>query len=321
MKKILAVLLALAMLFGFAACGGNTEEDTTTTTTDLFADLEEDATEEAAGAEDTTVADAAEETTAADVAEETTAADAAEETTVADTAEETTVAGEATTAATTKTAATTAATTKAAAKGLNSSDIAAVVDYYNKAVIKTDDAGKTAGQSTMKLAGDITGDGMFKLIGGILTSVAKSVLEKNSSATDDIPGRGTLKASDVTKAQASSKNGVTTIVIQLKDQVDGSNGDPKDGGAVARGIGTLGSIDGALNELGATLDDEGKKTVSLTYTDAYIKCTIDENTGKVTGGTWHYTVKIYVGNAEATISGITANIKNLNAAVEYQVAI
>ena len=48
MKKILAVLLAFAMLFGFAACGGNTDEDTTTTTTDLFADLEEDATEEAA---------------------------------------------------------------------------------------------------------------------------------------------------------------------------------------------------------------------------------------------------------------------------------
>ena len=32
MKKILAVLLALAMLLGFAACGGNTEDETTTTT-------------------------------------------------------------------------------------------------------------------------------------------------------------------------------------------------------------------------------------------------------------------------------------------------
>ena len=33
MKKILAILLALAMLLGFAACGGNTEDETTTTTT------------------------------------------------------------------------------------------------------------------------------------------------------------------------------------------------------------------------------------------------------------------------------------------------
>ncbi len=33
MKKILAILLAFAMLLGLAACGGNTEEETTTTTT------------------------------------------------------------------------------------------------------------------------------------------------------------------------------------------------------------------------------------------------------------------------------------------------
>ena len=32
MKKILALMLAFAMLFAFAACGGNTEEETTTTT-------------------------------------------------------------------------------------------------------------------------------------------------------------------------------------------------------------------------------------------------------------------------------------------------
>ena len=301
MKKLIALLLAFAMCFALVACGGNTEDETTTTTTDLF-DMGDEVVED---------------TTAAPVEDDT--AGAVEDTTAA--VEDTTAAVEDTTLAEGETAAETTVATTAASKGLNSSDIAAVVDYYNKAVIKTDDAGETAGQSTMKLSGDITGDGMFKLIGGVLTSVAKSVLEKNSSATNDIPGRGTLKASDVVKAQASSKNGVTTIAIQLKDQVDGSDGDPKEGGAVARGIGTLGSIDGALSELGATLDDEGKKTVKLTYTDSYIKCTIDENTGKVTGGTWHYVVKIYVGDAEATISGISANIKNLNAAVEYQVAI
>ncbi len=295
MKKFLALLLAFAMCFALVACGGNTE-DTTTTTTDLFA-AGDDVTEEAPAVDDTTAA-AAEDSTAPAVDDTTVASD------------ETTVASDETTEATT-----------AASAGLNSTDIAEIVAYYNAAVVKTDKAGPTAGQSTMKLAGDITGDGMFKLIGGILTSVAKSVLEKNSSTTDDIPGRGTLKASDVVKAQATSNNGVTSIVIQLKDQVDGSDGDPKEGGAVARGIGTLGSIDGALSELGATLDDEGKKTVSLTYTDSYIKCTINENTGKVTGGTWHYLVKIYVGAAEATISGISANIKNLKAGVEYQVAI
>ena len=82
MKKILAVLLALAMLLGFAACGGNNEDTTTTTAADEATTVADEAT---------TVADEA--TTAAD--EATTAAD--EATTAAD--EATTVADEATTAA------------------------------------------------------------------------------------------------------------------------------------------------------------------------------------------------------------------------------
>lgn len=303
MKKLLAVLLAFAMLFAFAACGGNTD-DSTTTTTDLFAGMEEDTTV-APEAEDDTTAESvpADATTAAD---ETTAA---EDTTAADA---TTVAGE-------TTVATTAATT-AASKGLTSSDIAAVVDYYNKAVVKTDEAGETAGQSTMTLASDITGDGGVGMIAKVLTPIAKTVLANNSSSTNDIPGRGTLKASDVSKAQASSKNGVTTIVIQVKDQTDGPSADGKDGGPVARAIGTLGSIDGALEQLGVSFS-RGKETVTLTYTNAYIKCTINENTGKITGGEWHYLVKINVGDATASLKGIEADVRNLKADVEYKVAI
>lgn len=91
MKKILAVLLALAMLLGFAACGGNNEDTTTTTAEDTT--VTDEVTEEA-DAEDTTVAD--ESTTAADeettVTDETTAA--AEESTTE--SEGTTVAGETT---------------------------------------------------------------------------------------------------------------------------------------------------------------------------------------------------------------------------------
>lgn len=79
MKKILAVLLAFAMLFAFAACGDNGDNETTTTTV----------------ADETTDAPVADETTAAPVTDETTAA--ADETTTA--ADETTAAGETTTAA------------------------------------------------------------------------------------------------------------------------------------------------------------------------------------------------------------------------------
>lgn len=298
MKKILAILLAAVMVFAFAACGGKTEEDTTTTTTDLFADFEDDTT--AAPAEDSTAAPA-EDSTAAPA--DATTAPAADDTTAA--------AGESTTAA---------ESTTAPSAGLNSTNAEEVVAYYNAAVKKTNDSKKAPkGHSTMKLDGEITGDGAIGAILKVLSPAAEKALAKNSVETDYIPGKGMLKASDVTKAQASSKNGVTTIVIQLKDQTDGPDGDSKNGGPVARGIGTLGSIESALKELGAEIT-EGRETVKLTYTNAYIKCTIDESTGMVTGGTWHYLVKIHVGDAKAKL-GITANLKNLKAAVDYTVSI
>ena len=76
MKKILALLLALAMLLGFAACGGNTEDETTTTTTTAA----EEVTDEAPVEESTEAASddvSAEDPSAADestTVEESTAA-------------------------------------------------------------------------------------------------------------------------------------------------------------------------------------------------------------------------------------------------------
>ena len=64
MKKILALMLAFAMLFAFAACGGNTEEETTTTTAaeEITEAPVEDATE--APVEDATEAPAEDATEA-----------------------------------------------------------------------------------------------------------------------------------------------------------------------------------------------------------------------------------------------------------------
>lgn len=295
MKKLIAILLAAAMLFAFAACGGKNEEPTTPeTTVDLFGD---DATDE-------TAAPVAGEVTEAPAADDTTAAPA-DDTTAAPVDGSTEAASEATTA-------------PADSKGLNSTDIAEVVAYYNAAVIKTNKEGAPKGHSTMKLKGDITGDGAIGAILSVLSPAAEKALAKNSVETDYIPGKGLLKPEDVTRAQAVSKNGVTTITIALKSQTDGSDADSK-AGPVGRGIGTLGSIDSALKELGAEITS-GRETVKLTYNDAYIKCTINENTGKITGGTWHYLVNIFVGDAKAKL-GISANLKNLKAAVDYTVAI
>ena len=299
MKKVIALLMALSLVFALAACGGGEEE--VTTTTDLFAD------ETTLAADETTLA--ADETTAA--ADETTLA--ADETTTA--ADETTAAADETTLAAGET---TAAATTAASAGLNSTDVKEVVEYYNAAVKKTNKAGAPAGQSTMKLNGDISGDGAIGVILKVLNPAAKSALEKNSTPTDYIPGSGELKPEDIIRAEAVSKNGVTTIKLSIKEQTDGSDADPK-AGPVGRAIGTLGSIDNALSELGAELTS-GRDTVKLTYKNSTIKCTINEKTGLITGGTWFYQVNVLVGNAKAKL-GITANLKNLKAVIDYTVSI
>ena len=292
MKKILALLLAFAMLFAFAACGGKDDKETTTeTTTNLFADVEDDTT--AAPADDTTAAVIVDGTTAEAPSENASEAAPSENASAAE------------------------STTAANPNALNSSDIAEVVAFYNKAHAATKPAPK--GHSTMKLEGAITGDGALGGVLKVASPIIKKTLERNSVETDYIPGKGKLQASDVVKAKAVSKNGVTEIVIQLKDQVDGPQADAHTAGPVARGIGTLGNIDKAIEELGAELYS-GKDSIKLTYKDAYIKCKVDEKTGKITGGTWHYAVHIYVGEAEIKL-GIKFTAKNLKGIVDYTVTI
>ena len=130
-----------------------------------------------------------------------------------------------------------------------------------------------------------------------------------------------LKASDVKSAKAivSADGKYTDYIIYVKDQTDGPNGDSHNGGPVACGVGTLGSIDEALNQLGAEFKS-GKENVKLTYTNAYIFARVDNSTGKIINGTYHYLVKINISEAELKL-GISAKVKNMYGEVDYFVRI
>ena len=201
--------------------------------------------------------------------------------------------------------------------GSYSNDIEEIVSLYNAAHEVTRPAPK--GHSIMELDGAITGDGALGGVLKVASPIIQNTLEKNSVETDYIPGKGKLQASDVVKAKAVSKGGVTEIVIQLKEQTDGPEADAHTAGPVARGIGTLGNINNAIESLGAELYS-GKETIKLTYKDAYIKCRIDNSTGKIIGGTWHYAVHVYVGEAEVKL-GLKFTVKNLKGIVDYTVTI
>ncbi len=297
MKKILAIVMAFVLVFAFAACGGK-EEAVNTTAGTTFDQAALDAEFEAALKEQENATQATAVVTEV-VTEVVTNAEG-----------ETEIATEIATEVVTE-----------APKGLTSKDIAAIVAFYNAAEKKTEEAGAPAGNQTMKLgAGGIKGDGAVGAVLSIVQPVIESTLEKNSNPSDYIPGRGELLASDVKSATAISKDGKTTIRMEIKDQIDGPNAvDGHSTGPVARAIGTLGNIDGALSELGATIS-EGRENVQLKYTNAYIECVIDEATGTVVSGHWHHTVNIVITNAKLHLV-VNINLKNLDAAVEYDVVI
>lgn len=301
MKKLLAVLLALSMLLAFAACGSKTNEDVTDEAESVSEEISEEISEEAEEASEEASEEAEESKEDAEESKEDASEDAKESKEDASEEKE-------------------EETTEEESKIPQTTE--EIVAYYNAARKATKPAPK--GHQTMALVGDITADGALGAIASPLTSAANSALSKNSKDTDWIPAadHADIKVSDVKSATAKDDGkGNVVITIYFKDQTDGPNGDSNNGGPVARGVGTLGSIDTALNELGAEIS-EGRETVKLTYTDAYVKnVVINQKTGKITGGEWHYKVNILVGQAKAKISIISANLKNLKAAVDYKVVI
>ncbi len=203
-----------------------------------------------------------------------------------------------------------------------SDDIEAIVNLYNTALIKTRvDGEEPEGEQMIKLISGIEGDGALEPVLKVATPVIDSAVERNNFKTDHIPGNGRIRSEDVEKAYSYvTEDGRVFVTIFLKEQTDGADGNHTDGGAVSRGIGTLGSVDHALDQLGAKIT-EGRETVKLEYTNAYINCELDPETGKILLGTWHYDVDVCVYDARIIIGAIAVNIKNLRGKLEYAVVL
>ena len=302
MKRILALIMVLAMVFAFAACKGKDDGATTTDPSSAGGEVIDN------GDGSTVPADAS----AAD-STEAGSNDASEVSTDASGKPVETPSQAAGSQGGSQ-----GGSTPAAAK-----TVAEIVADYVKARKATKPA--PAGKQTMVLGnnGKITGDGATGTLFKAASPIINKVLQNNSTTTDYVPAssHSDLKASDVKSAKAivSADGKYTDYIIYVKDQTDGPNGDSHNGGPVARGVGTLGSIDEALNQLGAEFKS-GKENVKLTYTNAYIFARVDNSTGKIINGTYHYLVKISISEAELKL-GISAKVKNMYGEVDYTVKI
>ena len=284
-KRILALVTAAVLMLSMAACGEKTpdaEESSATQASVLETVSGVPATDEAAQTEI--------------VSEEATEPESA-------TADEQTQAPEETTEAAEKKAPET---------------VEEIVEFYKSAAALTD-KGTVKAHDTMTL---VNLDGGSGLVGGLISlfePIARKALEKNSGPVDEITGGyQNLSAADVASATAKDDGKVTTVRINLKDQTDGMYGKSKEG-HVGHGVSILDGVQKAIDEMDGVTVDTSEGDIKLHYNGAYIDVKIDDATGKIISGKWHYKVDISIVNVKAKIGVASATLKDAKGAVEYTV--
>lgn len=304
MKRILALIMVLAMVFAFAACKSKDDGATTTDPSSAGGEVIDN------GDGSTVPADAS-------AADSTDASNAASEVSTDASGKPVEAPSQ---AAGSQGGSQGGAQTGNTEKGLNSTDAKAVVAFYNKAV-KASVKNPPKGKQTMKLE-KLEGTGGLGKILGSFEGIAKKALEKNSTDTNYIPAgdHGDVLPTDVKNAKATNDGKYTTVSFDVKPQTDG----PKESsskGPVGRSIGTLGNVQNALDQLPGVSVTSGIENIKLTYDHAYVTVKIDNNTGKIVSGTWHYKVNVNVNNLGVKVIGIPASVDTLHGIVDYTVKI
>lgn len=300
MKRILAIIMVLAMVFAFAACKPKDDGKDTT----------------APGVSGDAVTNDNNESVPADASE----ADASEA--------ESTDAAEVSTDASGKPVETTAQNGSQGGSqtdnknGLNSTDAKAVVDFYNEAV-KASVKNPPKGKQTMELEKLEAKGGLVAKIIDKFENAARKTLKENSGDTNYIPAgdHGDVNyKTDVKNAKATSDGKYTTIYFDVNPQTDGPN-ESSSKGPVGRSIGTLGSVQTAIDALKVVKIKDGLNNIKLTYDHAYVTVKVDNSTKKIVSGTWHYKVNVNANNLEVSIFGLSSPIDTLTGIVDYTVKI
>ena len=260
MKKLLAILMAMAMLLTFAACGSDGEEETTaapevTTAAPVAGD---EVTEEAIEGEEEKETEVVSEVVTNDEGETeiiTELVTKEEKTTVKNEKPESTTKKEASSVPQTK---------------------AEIIEYCAKALdrVKSEKAGYTK-NGFMEVKGDV--QGLPSWLVSIFTKNETTTMAKGSDNKGDFPAAGfewscKLRPQDVQSATIKVSGTTYEIMIKL-----GTEKNPAKGTASSYGR-AVSVIDAA----GAANMVPGLKSVDMTYHDGYIHAKIDSTTGNVT---------------------------------------
>ncbi|MGN1478503.1 MAG: hypothetical protein ACI4XH_01950 [Acutalibacteraceae bacterium] len=205
-----------------------------------------------------------------------------------------------------------------ATSGLQSSDKAEVLKYYQLVAAKNE---KKTYKPTMTLKKLDGGSGAIGSFISMFEPIAKSALEKNSTENEGVPGvPEKIKVTDWKSATAVNDGTYTTLNIQVVPQTDGPNGKVHEG-SVGRSISVLDGVQAAVDQLdGFSADFENGKVV-LNYKNAYIKVKVKNSTGEFVKGSceWHHEVNVDLDNLAVKVSFIKVTLNGAKGVVDYKV--
>ncbi len=281
MKKTLALLTALTILFSFTACGEKTEEKSTTTP---------DSTSYS-------------QTPEADIAEETTEALISESTVVETSDISTGTTNESSTAI------------QASADPSQWSK-EEIVDFYKNAATKSNPNAKSSQVMVLNKLIINNGEGALGFFTKILEPAIRSVIKKNALEFDGITGGFHALSVNDTKSVKAYKSGEYTVVeMTLKNQTDDIHANEYEG-TVGHGISVLGDISKVIAEFPQFDVDLSNAKIDIHYVNASLKVKINKD-GIIEKGTWQYTCDPDISNVK--ISGI--NVHTAEAEIDYIITV
>lgn len=293
MKKIIAIIMVLSMLFAFASCKDGSEDHVNTP--EVVTDEQGEAVTDESGENVTVMVDSSDETT-----DGTNQID--EETTVTD-----------------DTTSDVSATVSAADPSSWTKE--EVVAFYRNAAIKSTGAKSVQTMTLSKIVVN-DGDGFIGTVVEWATPIIESLLAKNSTEFDGITGGyKDLVPSDAASAKAYKSGKYTVVEMTMVEQTDGVHGDTYSG-TVGHAISVVGDV--GVNVGNAIADyfevDFDNAVLELHYSKPTLKVKINEK-GIIEKGTWSYTVDVTISNlrAKAVDFPIEVTIKNAFGSVDYKI--
>ncbi len=294
MKKIIAVLLSLVIIFLLNACGGNSHEEEKVTEEKITENQSEEFTENEDVAADVTE-EKEDESVTENETEETTSSENKEKTEEIS-AEETTV--------------------KKLENPADWSD-EKIVDFYKKSARNSET--KVTSQHRITIKKISVNNGQFEGFFDFIMPIMSKLLANNSDDTQGITGGYiNLTSSDVATAKAYKSGKNIAVEMTMKEQVSGPREDALSGsvGHAINAVGDIGVVIDQLKDLGMPLELSEKET-KIYYTNPTVKVLVNSD-GEIINGTWKYTVEIRMDNYKAfgtsveTTSVIMDNVITVN---------